>query len=101
MFLIMSWQYLTQSSNLKFIQNDYEEILCWADKQLDCYYFIFAQPFKTIRKKMIEEISSLQSSHFNDDNIAANITQLVIVSSSNVKEVKKAFKLGHHGHDNF
>jgi hypothetical protein len=50
---------------------------------------------------MIEEISSLQSSHFNDDNIAANITQLVIVSSSNVKEVKKAFKLGHHGHDNF
>jgi hypothetical protein len=50
---------------------------------------------------MIEEISSLQSSHFNGDNIAANITQLVIVSSTNVKEVKKAFKLVHHVHDNF
>jgi hypothetical protein len=47
----MSWQYLTQSSNLKFIQNDYEEILCWADKQLDCFFFFLLNLLKQQGRK--------------------------------------------------
>ena len=67
---------------------------------LDCYFF-FVYPFKTTRKKIIKEISSLQSSYFNSNNTATNITQLVVVSSITVKKVKKVFKLVHHGHVNF
>ena len=58
MFLISSLKDLRESLILKFIQDDYEEILYLVDK-LNCYYLSFVQYFKIARKKIMKEVSSL------------------------------------------
>jgi hypothetical protein len=44
MHLISSCQDLRQSLILEFIQDDYEYILYWVDKQIDYYYLLYVQP---------------------------------------------------------
>jgi hypothetical protein len=93
--LILSWQDLKQSLILRFIQDDYKKILYRVHKQLDCYYLSFVQPSKIASKKIMEELSSLQSKQFqyhnsDNNNIVANINLIVDVLSTNTEEeIKK------------
>jgi len=89
--LTPSWKDLRQSLILKFVQNNYEDILYWIDKQIDCYYLLFVQPFRIEMKKNMEEVSSLQSRHFqhhlfDKNNTTATTTLPVNVSSTNGEE---------------
>jgi hypothetical protein len=82
---------LRQSLILKFVQNNYEDILYWIDKQIDCYYLLFVQPFRIEMKKNMEEVSSLQSRHFqhhlfDKNNTTATTTLPANVSSTNGEE---------------
>jgi hypothetical protein len=76
---------------LKSIQKNYEDILNGVDKQIDCYYLLFVQPSRIERKKNMEEVSSLQSRHFQHhlfykNNTIATTNLPVNVSSTNGEE---------------
>jgi hypothetical protein len=82
---------LRQSLILKSIQKNYEDILNGVDKQIDCYYLLFVQPSRIERKKNMEEVSSLQSRHFqhhlfDKNNTIATTNLRVNVSSTNGEE---------------
>lgn len=66
---------------------------------IDCYYLLFVQPSRIERKKNMEEVSSLQSRHFqhhlfDKNNTTVTTTLPVNVSSTNgEEEIQKAQKL--------
>jgi hypothetical protein len=70
---LISLQDLGQSLILKFIQDDYKEILYWGDKQIDYYYLPYIQPSQKARRKNMEEFGeskiSKLSNHVEDNVI--------------------------------
>jgi hypothetical protein len=67
---------------MEFIQDDYEDILYWVDKQIDYYYLSSIQPSYITKKKM-DKVSSFQSRkfqhHLNDNNTTTTTIHLLIL----------------------
>lgn len=96
--LTSSWKDLRQSLIMELIQDGYEEILYWIDKQIYCYYLPFVQlSYIAMRKiwryHLFLVLSRQVQHHLNDNNTVENTSVLVHVSSTNseeeIKEVPK------------